>query len=116
MKKCLGFRSEANARLVGNGKQGSGDYPLLGGGDVNLYSLFVERAQSLCALDGLVALLTPSGIAADKSAAVFFKSLSSTGRLGALFDLENRKVFFPDVDSRFKFCAMLFGGAKRIFA
>ncbi len=109
-------RAEANARVVGNGKLGSGDYPMLGGGDVNLYSLFVERAQALCAADGLVALLTPSGIAADKGAAQFFNSLSSTGRLGALFDFENRKVFFPDVDSRFKFCAMLFGGLQRNFA
>ena len=108
-------RAEANARVLGNGKLGSGDYPLLGGGDVNLYSLFVERAQSLAAKDGLVALLTPSGIAADKGAAEFFSSLSSTGRLGALFDFENRKVFFPDVHASFKFCALLFGGLARTF-
>ena len=109
-------RAEANARVVSNGKLGSGDYPLLGGGDVNLYSLFVERAQTLSAPGGLVALVTPSGIAADKGAAEFFNSLSSTGRLGALFDFENRKVFFPDVDSRFKFCVLLFGGPARLFA
>ncbi len=108
-------RAEANARVLGNGKLGSGDYPLLGGGDVNLYSLFVERAQALAAPGGLVALLTPSGIAADKGAAEFFRSISSTGRLGVLFDFENRKVFFPDVDSRFKFCALLFGGFTRTF-
>lgn len=108
-------RAEANARVLGNGKLGSGDYPMLGGGDVNLYSLFVERAQSLVSATGLVALLTPSGIAADKGAAEFFRSISSTGRLGALFDFENRKVFFPDVDSRFKFCALVFGGPQRVF-
>ena len=108
-------RAEANARVVGNGKLGSGDYPLLGGGDVNLYSLFVERAQALSAPNGLVALLTPSGIAADKGAAEFFSSLSRTGRLGALFDFENRKVFFPDVHASFKFCALLFGGLQRKF-
>ena len=101
--------------MLGNGKWGSGDYPLLGGGDVNLYSLFVERAQSLAAKDGLIALLTPSGIAADKGAAEFFRSLSSTGGLGALCDFENRKVFFPDVHASFKFCAMLFGGPVRTF-
>lgn len=108
-------RAEANARVLGNGKLGSGDYPLLGGGDVNLYSLFVERAQALAAPDGLVALLTPSGIAADKGAAEFFRSISSTGRLGALFDFENRKVFFPDVHASFKFCALVFGGRARTF-
>ncbi|MCY7371920.1 MAG: hypothetical protein LH479_13945 [Polaromonas sp.] len=108
--------AEANARVVGNSKLGSGDYPLLGGGDVNLYSLFVERAQALAAPDGLVALGTPSGIAADKGAAEFFSSISSTGRLGALFDFENRKVFFPDVHASFKFCVLLFGGVRRQFA
>ncbi|MDH4450125.1 MAG: Eco57I restriction-modification methylase domain-containing protein [Rhodoferax sp.] len=106
-------RAEANARVLGNGKQGSGDYPLLGGGDVNLYSLFVERAQALIHPNGVVALITPSGIAADKGAAEFFRSISSTGKLHALFDFENRKVFFPDVDSRFKFCALVFGKAPR---
>jgi len=109
-------RAEANARVLGNGKQGSGDFPVLGGGDVNLYSLFVERAQALAAPGGLVALLTPSGIAADKGAAEFFSGLSSTGRLGALFDFENRKVFFPDVHASFKFCTLVFGGPKRRFA
>jgi hypothetical protein len=108
-------RAETNARVVGNSKLGSGDFPLLGGGDVNLYSLFVERAQALAAPGGLVALLTPSGIAADKGAAPFFRSISSTGRLGALFDFENRKGFFPDVDSRFKFCTLVFGGPERRF-
>jgi hypothetical protein len=109
-------RAEQNARVLGNGKLGCGDYPLLGGGDVNLYSLFVERAQSLIAPTGMVALLTPSGIAADKGAAEFFRSISGTGRLGALFDFENRKVFFPDVHASFKFCMLLFGGLQRPFA
>ncbi|MFM8899786.1 MAG: Eco57I restriction-modification methylase domain-containing protein [Burkholderiales bacterium] len=108
-------RAEANARVLSK----AGDYPLLGGGDVNLYSLFVERAQGLISPNGLVALLTPSGIAADKGAAEFFRSISTTGRLGALFDFENRNnpdgSFFPDVDSRFKFSVMLFGGAQRQF-
>ena len=107
-------RAETQARVLGNGKLGAGDYPLLGGGDVNLYSLFVERAQSLIHNDGIVALITPSGIAADKGAAAFFKSISNTGKLHALFDFENRKVFFPDVDSRFKFCALVFGKTPRM--
>ncbi|OLP04975.1 Eco57I restriction-modification methylase domain-containing protein [Rhodoferax antarcticus] len=106
-------RAEANARVLGNGKLGSGDYPLLGGGDVNLYSLFVERAQALIQPQGVVALITPSGIAADKGAAEFFRSISSTGKLRALFDFENRKVFFPDVHASFKFCALVFGNAPR---
>ncbi len=108
-------RAEANARVLGNGKNGSGDYPLLGGGDPNLYSLFVERSMRLAAPQGVVALLTPSGISGDKGAANFFRLITSTGRLGALFDFENRKVFFPDVDTRFKFSCLVFGGEKRTF-
>ncbi len=92
-----------------------GDYPLLSGGDVNLYSLFVERAASLIRRHGVVGLLTPSGIAADKSAAEFFRSISSTGRLAALLDFENKKIFFPDIHASFKFCALVFGGEQRSF-
>jgi hypothetical protein len=96
-----------------------GAYPLLSGGDVNLYSLFVERALMLVKPTGIVGLLTPSGIAADKSASAFFKSVATTGRLGSLIDFENRRgelePFFPDVDSRFKFCALFVGGTKRQF-
>ena len=105
--------AETNARVLSNGKLGSNDYPLLGGGDVNLYSLFVERAQALAAPEGVVALVTPSGIAADKGAAEFFRSISSTGKLRALFDFENRKVFFPDVHASFKFCTLVFGKQAR---
>ena len=81
-----------------------GDYPLLSGGDVNLYSLFVERAMTIVKPDGMVGLLTPSGIASDKTAARFFKGVATGGRLRALYDFENKKVFFPDVHASFKFC------------
>ena len=101
--------------------RGSDEYPLLSEGRINLYSLFVERAMELIRKDGFVGLLTPSGIYSDKSASRFFKSLSTDGRVGGLFDFENRRLgtdlppFFPDVDSRFKFCALVFGGEKRRF-
>jgi hypothetical protein len=38
-----------------------------------------------------VGLLTPSGIAADATAAPFFREIATTGRLAALFDYENKK-------------------------
>jgi hypothetical protein len=93
----------------------SGEYPLLSRGDINLYSLFVERAQSLIRPTGIAGLLTPSGISSDLTASAFFKSVASAGRVHCLFDFENRRGegrahFFPDVDSRFKFCAMAVGG------
>ena len=109
------------ADRLGQLVRASGHYPLLGGGDINLYSLFVERAMDLIKPSGFVGLLTPSGIYADKTAARFFKSVSTSGRLSGLFDFENRRLgtdlppFFPDVDSRFKFCALIFGGEQREF-
>ena len=102
-------RAEASARMA----RTVGDYPLLSGGDINLYSLFVERAMSLLNDGGIMGLLTPSGIASDKTASKFFKSIATTGRLKALYDFENRRTryglppFFPDVDSRFKFIALI---------
>ena len=102
-------RAAMAARMARRG----GNYPLLSGGDVNLYSLFVERAMTLAKPDGMVGLLTPSGIASDKTAAPFFKGVATEGRLKTLYDFENRRTrydappFFPDVDSRFKFCAFV---------
>ncbi len=102
-------RAETGVRVA----RQRGDYPQLSGGDVNLYSLFVERAMKIVKPTGMVGLLTPSGIASDKTAAAFFKSVSTSGRLKALYDFENRRTrfnappFFPDVDSRFKFCAFV---------
>ena len=99
----------------------SGHYPLLSGGRINLYSLFVERAMGLVKPDGFVGLLTPSGIYADKTAAHFFKTVSTGGRLAGLLDFENRRLgtglppFFPDVESRQKFCVLILGGARRKF-
>ena len=111
-----------SAKLMRAYVRESGAYPLLSGGRINLYSLFVERAMNLVKPSGIVGLLTPSGIYADKTAARFFKSVSTSGRVGGLFDFENRRLgtdlppFFPDVDSRFKFCAFIFGGEERCFA
>lgn len=103
------------ARMATLAPDKGGQYPLLGRGDVNLYSLFVERAARLVKPDGLVGLLTPSGIAGDLNAAPFFRSVSTTGRLKSLLDYENRKIFFPDVHASFKFCAIVFGGTERRF-
>ena len=101
-----------------------GDYPLLGGGDNNLYRLFVERATDLTDHNGVMALLTPSGIYGDRSAADFFGKVASQKRLVALYDFENRRGqddqgkdkgrFFPNVHPQFKFCTLVTGGKERM--
>ena len=92
-------RAAAAARIA----RRSGDYPLLSAGDMNLYSLFVERAMTLVNPHGVVGLLVPSGIASDKTSARFFRGVATEGRLKALYDFENKKVFFPEVHASFKF-------------
>lgn len=111
--------ADKRAASAARNARGSGEYPLLSKGELNIYSLFVERAQSLIAPNGIVGLLTPSGIAADKNAANFFKSISTGSRLRALADFENKRPglppFFPSVHAQAKFVAIIFGGKERAF-
>ena len=103
-------RTEQTARVA----RACRDYPLISGGDINLYSLFVERAMKIVKPDGMIGLLVPSGIASDRTSAKFFKEVATEGKLKAFYDFENRRTrfkaspFFPDVDGRFKFCIAVF--------
>ena len=108
--------AKERADTLGAMVRSSGQYPLLGRGDINLYSLFVERAMRLVKPDGIAGLLTQSGIYADKTAVHFFKEVSTGGRVAGLFDFENKKrTFFKDVHASQKFCALIFGGDERRF-
>jgi len=101
-----------------------GDYPLLGGGDNNLYRLFVERGIDLVGADGVVALLVQSGIFTDKSAANFLDHIGIKNQLLALYDFENRRGldknrkergrFFTDVHAQQRFCTLIMGGVDRV--
>ena len=116
----------------------NGQYPLLSGGDINLYALFVERALRLIRPDGIIGLLTPSGIYGDKNKSRFFRQIAESGRVAALFDFENRDSprtadsdddesddddeenesggkHFENVHSSFKFCVFACGGGGRVF-
>ncbi len=90
----------------------SDQYPLTGKGDINLYAVFAELAYQLVAPYGRVGLLTPSGIASDKTTMDFFAAVAETNRLIRLYDFENKKVFFPEVHASFKFCILNFGGVE----
>ncbi|MDP9423345.1 MAG: BREX-1 system adenine-specific DNA-methyltransferase PglX [Pseudomonadota bacterium] len=88
-------------------------YSRLNVGKLNLYKLFAERAFQLVKPAGLVGMLMPSGIAGDQSSSGFFSAVATGGHLKALYDFENRRnrygiqPFFPDVDTRFKFCVLV---------
>ena len=100
-------KAEARAADAARMARESGHYPLLSRGDVNLYALFVERAHALVKPNGMVGLLTPSGIASDLSASAFFRRMATGGHLKSLYDFENKKVFFPHVHASFKFVSMV---------
>lgn len=87
-----------------------GNFPLTGRGDVNTYMLFAELARQLVSPTGRVGLLVPSGIATDATTKHFFNDLMGSKTLTALYDFENRKLVFPDVDGRFKFSVLLMNG------
>jgi len=88
-------------------------FPLTGKGDVNTYMLFAELARQLVAPAGRVGLLVPSGIATDNTTREFFGELTESRALVSLYDFENRLRVFPDVDGRFKFSILVFGGAAQ---
>jgi len=90
-------------------------YPLAGKGDVNTYAVFAELAHSIVSPTGRVGLLVPTGIATDKTNEYFFAELVNSQAISGLYDFENRKKIFPDVDGRYKFSALLFGGLKNKF-
>ena len=95
----------------------SGDYPLLSRGDINIYSLFVERAQALIKPNGVAGLLTPSGILSDAGAEAFMKVIIQGQRFILGIDFFNKRndgtLFFPDVYYRFKFCIFVVSGRER---
>lgn len=111
------WRAEAAARVARSSRQ----YPLLGHGDLNIYSLFVEQSLQLIHSTGMVGLLTPSGIAGDRGASQFFSRIASSSRLRALYDFENGRSkadppYFPDVHRSFKFSTLVMAGSERHFA
>ena len=96
--------------------QRSGDYPLLSGGDLNIYSLFVERAKTLAKPEGMVGLLTPIGIATDKTASRFFSYLVSEMRIRTFYAFENRRRWlFRDIHPEEQPSIMIFSNGRFTF-
>jgi hypothetical protein len=101
---------DAAERTLAYVRTDAANFPLTGRGDVNTYMLFAELARQIVAPAGRVGLLVPSGIATDTTTKEFFTDLMESKSLTALFDFENRKFVFPEVDGRFKFSVLLMSG------
>jgi len=107
------LRAKASAERTLDYIRNSGRYPLCGKGDINTYAVFAELARTIVAPNGRVGLLVPSGIATDSTTKDFFADLTDNDLLIGLYDFENRKKIFADVDGRYKFSVLFFGGVER---
>jgi len=86
-----------------------------GGGDYNLFKLFIEADLALLRTGGRLSLLVPSGLQTDEGCGPLRKLMLTEHRFEELTSFENRgypvtengkektQHIFPDVDSRFKF-------------
>jgi hypothetical protein len=84
-----------------------------GNGNLNTYRLFTELSSELLANSGSSGLVVQSGIATDESGKELFHSFLVNRQLIRFWDFENREGFFPDVDSRFRFCLLTVSGTAR---
>ena len=91
-------------------------------GDALIGLRVLEAANYLREIAGLYLSSAITGAEQAAKGMQLIPSVSTNGRVAGLFDFENRRLgtnlppFFPDVDSRFKFCAFIFGGERRRFA
>jgi len=90
----------------------SGGFPLCGRGRINAYTVFAETMRNILNERGRAGCVLPTGIATDDTTKDFFRDMVETDSLVSLFDFENRS-FFPEVDSRYKFCLLTVGSGAR---
>lgn len=92
----------------------SGRYPFTGRGDVNTYSVFAETMRTIINPDGAAGIITPTGLATDKTTAAFFADTLSSRRLYAFYDFENEAKIFRDVMHAVRFAVTCMTGAERM--
>ncbi|MCP4535873.1 MAG: N-6 DNA methylase [Chloroflexi bacterium] len=99
------------SEAIGHFLRDSCRFLLTAGGDINTYAVFAGLGRQIIASNGRAGIIVPTGIATDYTYRGFFTDLVDRGRLTSLYDFENRRKLFPQVDSRMKFCLLtLVGG------
>lgn len=91
----------------------SGRYPFTGQGDVNTYSVFAETMRTVTNPGGAAGIITPTGLATDKTTAPFFADTLSSHRLYAFYDFENEAKVFHDVHNQMHFALTVIAGVAR---
>ena len=85
---------------------------MTGQGDVNTYSVFAETMRTIVGPTGAAGILTPTGLATDKTTAPFFSDTLSTKRLYAFYDFENEDKIFRDVHHCVRFAMTVMTGTR----
>lgn len=102
-------QSEGTAHLLLK----SGRYPLTGQGDVNTYSVFAETMRTVTSPSGSAGIITPTGLATDKTTAPFFADTLGSDRLYAFYDFDNEAKIFRDVHHAYRFSVTTMTGTQR---
>jgi hypothetical protein len=89
----------------------SGLLQFTGEGNLNSYRIFTELASNFTAPMGATGLVAQTGLATDESGKELFDNFLGKGRLLRFLDFENRESFFPEVDSRMRFCLVTIRGS-----
>ena len=93
----------------------SGVYRLQGGGHVNRYQLFLERALQLTRPGGRLGVILPSGIATDHGSATLRRHLLERTGIDAWLGYDNRRRIFPIHRSvRFVVCSATAAGSTEV--
>ncbi|WP_214407391.1 Eco57I restriction-modification methylase domain-containing protein [Pseudonocardia lacus] len=91
-----------------------GRFPLTATGKINTYSVFAETFRTIVGPEGAAGIITPTGLATDKTTAPFFADILRAKRLLAFYDFENEGKIFPEVHNQFRFAATAVSGRQWI--
>jgi hypothetical protein len=89
----------------------SGQYVQKGGGDIDLWKLFLERALVLVSAYGTMSVLVPSALVTNEGAKELRETLFKN-RIRAMFEFENARGIFSDVHRSYKFVLLIVDKAK----
>ncbi len=92
----------------------SGFLRFTGDGNLNSYRIFTELGSTFIHRDGRLGIVAQTGLATDESGKELFDHLLSNGRISRFLDFENREAFFPDIDSRMRFCLITVKGQSEV--
>lgn len=84
----------------------SARFPLSGSGRLNLYKSFVELGFQLLSGHGHMAVVIPSGLSTNAYERPIWEWLVRQEVLHRIYDFENKRGLFADVDSRTKFSVL----------